>query len=224
LETVSFGLDGAHYEIDLDPRGAKQLRAELHVFITCARSPARSTSPRSKVQTGPTPTVSIAEATAAKVLGLLASRASDANDPLNSSDPTELASRMVASIPTTHSYNALVGPFYNTSGLRTWLGLKRQALAARVSAGSLLACPTEDGRLVYPAWQFNSDGTVVPHLRDVIKILQATAASSWTIALWLRAPGGDNVDGLDAVTWLCAGKDPTPILVEARDDAARWAG
>lgn len=146
-----------------------------------------------------------------------------ANSPeLVEADPLELADRMVASIPVRHRYDAVLGPFYDTTGLRKWLGLTRQALASRVRAGSLLACPTEDGQLVYPAWQFRSDGTTVPHLPAVIKILRPQAKTPWTVATWLRTAGGNDLDGMDAVSWLDAGRDPEPILEQARADGARW--
>jgi len=75
-----------------------------------------------------------------RVRELLTHLAADSPE-LVETDPLQLADRMVASIPVRHRYGAVLGPFYDTTGLRKWLGLTRQALASRVRAGSLLACP-----------------------------------------------------------------------------------
>jgi len=207
VDLVSVRINGKAYEIDLlDPNGVALYEALLDfasqmTALTPSRTRAESVG-----------------AVAARVGELLEYR-----DDLLGDDPSALAERMVASIPTRHEYDAVAGPFYDTAGLRKWLGISRQALAARVAAGSLLACPTQEGQLVYPAWQFQPDGTTVAHLAEVIKILRPAAATPWTVATWLRTPGGENVEGADAVTWLSNGGDVTPILAEAREDAARWA-
>jgi hypothetical protein len=79
-------------------------------------------------------------------------------------DPDEVAKTMVAALPVAHPFNAATGPFYDTPGLVKWLGITRQALHHRVKTGQLLACPTEDGHTVYPAWQFTTEGGTIPHL------------------------------------------------------------
>lgn len=219
-ETVSFGFDGAKYEVDLSLPNAVRLREALEDFVKDQHQQPMAASSRT-----PSPQAGVArfiDATTDMVRRLLSLRTATSSD-LLTSEPAALAERMVASIPTRHEYDQLVGPFYDTTGLRKWLSLSRQALAARVEAGSLLACTTQDGSLVYPAWQFRPDGTTVPHLPALIKILRKSAATPWTVATWLRAPGGEAVNGMDAVSWLAGGGDPAPLLAEARDDAARWA-
>lgn len=84
---------------------------------------------------------------------------------------------MVASIPVRHRHDTVLGPVYDTTGLRKWLGLTRQALAWRVRGGSRLACATEDGQLVYSAWQIRNDGTTVSQLAAVTKDPTAQAAT-----------------------------------------------
>ena len=219
VETVSFGHGGVGYEIDLTAPNAARLREAINEFVEHGRQGLTPSKDRTPVVSGGT--ARFVDATIDVVRQLLTSRAVSSPE-LLTSEPEALAEHMVASIPTRNAYDDLVGPFYDTSGLRKWLGLSRQALASRVEAGSLLACPTQDGQLVYPAWQFRPDGTAVPHLSSIIKILRASAASPWTIATWLRAPS-EATGGRDAVTWLTGGGDPELILAEARDDAARWA-
>jgi hypothetical protein len=75
---------------------------------------------------------------------------------------------------------------------------------------------------VYPAWQFTEDGTTVPHLAEVLGVLRAGTDSPWTQALWLCAPA-EYLDGSTPAEWLAAGRDPAPVLLAARADAARWA-
>lgn len=218
VETMSLGIAGVGYEIDLTAPDAARLREAIADFITHGQQGPTS---KSRTPVGAGGAARFIDATMDKVRQLLTTRAASSPE-LLTSEPDALAEHMVASIPTRNAYDDLVGPFYDTSGLRKWLGLSRQALASRVDAGSLLACPTQDGQLVYPAWQFRSDGTTVPHLPTIIKILRPAIASPWTIATWLRAPS-EATGGLDAVTWLTDGGDPGLILAEARDDAARWA-
>lgn len=137
-------------------------------------------------------------------------------------DPDQVARRMAAALPTAEPYDSMCGPFYDTAGLVAWLGLTRQAIHHRAKAGLVLGCRTEDGRIVYPAWQFTSEGATIAHLADVIAVLRTGTESTWTQALWLRAPA-DDLDGSSAIEWLSAGKDPAPVLAAARADAARWA-
>ena len=75
---------------------------------------------------------------------------------------------MVSALPTQHPYDEPLGPFYDTTGLVSWLGVSRQAVADRVRRGTLLACRTQDGHLVYPAWQFARDGAVRPGVVDAV--------------------------------------------------------
>jgi hypothetical protein len=137
-------------------------------------------------------------------------------------DPDQVAQRMAAVLPTAEPYDSVCGPFYDTAGLVAWLGLSRQAVHHRAKAGLVLGCPTEDGRTVYPAWQFTEDGTTIPHLAEVLGALRAGTDSPWTQALWLCAPA-EELDGSTPAEWLAAGNDAAPVLVAARADAARWA-
>jgi hypothetical protein len=118
----------------------------------------------------------------------------------------------------------LTGPFYDTSSLRRWLGITRQALDSRARHGRILALTTGDGSRVYPAWQWRADKSPVPHLGEVLSLLLGGARDPWTAALWLTAPvdWGDGAE-VPAWRWLDAGRDPAPVLEEARADSSRWA-
>lgn len=137
-------------------------------------------------------------------------------------DPDEVAETMVAALPVSHPFDAVTGPFYDTPGLVRWLGITRQALHHRVKTAQLLACPTQDGHTVYPAWQFTSGGGTIPRLADLLKVLNAGATDPWMVALWLRAPSEQHA-GRDAASWLAAGEDPASVMASAREAAERWA-
>lgn len=137
-------------------------------------------------------------------------------------DPDEVAETMVAALPVSHPFDAVTGPFYDTPGLVKWLGITRQALHHRVKTSQLLACPTEDGHTVYPAWQFTTEGGTIPHLTGLLRVLNAGATDPWMIALWLRAPS-ERHGGRDAASWLAAGEDPASVMASAHEAAERWA-
>lgn len=143
----------------------------------------------------------------------------DADPPV--SDPAAVVDRMLAAVPEFEPAGML-GPFYNTAGLVDWLHLTRQAVHARIKAGKLLGCPTEDGRMVYPSWQFMPDGTSLPHLSNVLRVLRRGSNDPWMHALWLVTPR-DRLDGYSAAVWLSAGRAASVAVREAEQDAARWA-
>jgi hypothetical protein len=92
-------------------------------------------------------------------------RAAPANmDPEEIGDPDDLAA---GALPASHPFDAVIGPFYDTTGLTKWLGVSRQALHQRVKVGSILGCPLDDGAIVYPAWQFVDNDATAPGLADL---------------------------------------------------------
>lgn len=136
-------------------------------------------------------------------------------------DPDELAARVAASTPLAPSpWEEIAGPFYDTAGLTTWLGISRQALSDRVKHVSILGVRTDDGQWVYPAWQFSADRRPIPQLAELLRILSSGTDDRWTWLLWLCAP---DAYGRLAYERLAAGDDPAELLAEARADAARWA-
>lgn len=137
----------------------------------------------------------------------------------------EVAETWAEQLPLTPSpLEDLTGPFYDTPSLRKWLGVTRQALDSRARHGSILALTTGDGARVYPAWQWRTDKSTVPHLGEVLPLLLAGSRDPWTAALWMTSPV-DWGDGraVPAWKWLDEDRDPTSVLNEARADGARWA-
>lgn len=136
-------------------------------------------------------------------------------------DPTDLAEKMAASLPASHTYNDISGPFYDTAGLTRWLGISRQAVHQKVTKHALLACPTADGVTVYPAWQFLPNGATIPALPEVLSTLAEGTDDAWMIALWMQAPS-DLLDETRPSDWLRTGGAPQRVLAMARNTAARW--
>lgn len=135
-------------------------------------------------------------------------------------NPDHVAAAMLNAMPTEHPFAGL-GPFYDTAGLTRWLAITRQALHQKVRTHQLLACATGDGRRVYPAWQFSSDGRSIPGLAGVLRVL-LEATDPWTAAIWLTTPT-DRLDESSAVDWVTARRELAPVLAAAQEDAARWA-
>lgn len=137
-------------------------------------------------------------------------------------DPEQVADAMVAALPMGHVFDEISGPFYDTPGLVRWLGISRQALHQRVARHAILACPLDDGGVVYPAWQFLDSGATLPSLTDVLASLADGTDDAWLIALWMRAPN-DNLGGDRPSEWLRNGGDPQQVLETARQAASSWA-
>ena len=141
-------------------------------------------------------------------------------------DLDDLAARMVSALPTQHPYDQPLGPFYDTTGLVSWLGVSRQAVADRVRRGTLLACRTQDGHLVYPAWQFARDGAVRPGVVETVGEFARRGADGWSTALWLTTPS-DVFGGQSAVDYLVvhrASRAAVQLVAStAALDARTWA-
>lgn len=150
-------------------------------------------------------------------------RASDAELSIEDlfGDPEQVAEKMAASLPASHRYDDISGPFYDTAGLVKWLGISRQAVHQKVAKHALLGCPTADGSTLFPTWQFLPNGATIPALAEVLAVLAEGTDDPWMIALWMQAPSA-LLDGHRASGWLRRGGDPQRVLTIARDTAARW--
>ena len=136
-------------------------------------------------------------------------------------DVESIADSMAAALPTSGTYDQLVGPFYDTAGLTRWRGVSRQAVNKAVAADTVIACRLADGQWVYPTWQFTTSGTVHPHLITLWKTLRA-AADPWTCAVWLRSPQ-PALDDRSAADWITDGHPLDTALALADADVQRWA-
>ncbi|MEO6944775.1 MAG: hypothetical protein ABI053_08695 [Lacisediminihabitans sp.] len=96
--------------------------------------------------------------------------------------------RMLASIPTGNDLDERVGPFYDAAGLASWKQVSRQAIHRQMQKRRILGLRTSDREIIYPAWQFNTQGTALPLMKDVLDALDPEGRDPWGDALWLRTP------------------------------------
>lgn len=147
--------------------------------------------------------------------------------PADLGDPLELAGRMTATLPrAAHPLDVELGPFYDTAGLSGWWGVSRQALADRVRRGTLLACRTSDGHLVYPAFQFARDGSVRPGIVDAVAVFARHRVDGWTAAVWLTTPSPafDDHSAVDhLVVHRASAQSVARVVRQAEADVAAWA-
>jgi class 3 adenylate cyclase len=136
-------------------------------------------------------------------------------------EPQELAERMLAAIPLSHEWDAQVGPFYETAGLSRWLGITRQGVHDRARRRALLAVMTSDGKTLYPAWQFDDAGRVLPGLREVLEVFRDVPVNDWRVAVWLTTPD-EALGHRTPAQWLRDGLATEMVQELAVDLAARW--
>ena len=145
---------------------------------------------------------------------------------LDLGDVEDLADRMLAALPTVHPLDQPLGPFYDTAGLVAWLGISRQALFDRVRRGTVLACRTADGHLVYPSLQFGRQGQVRPGVQEAVGAFARRGVDGWTIGSWLTTPS-DVFEGHSAVDYLVVHRSSQTavrwVAEAAAADASRWA-
>lgn len=135
--------------------------------------------------------------------------------------PEAIADSMAKLLPASHPFDSTVGPFYDTAGLTTWLGVSRQRLHQRVQSRSLLACPVEEGGNVYPTWQFQSNGDLLPGIADILEVMSDGTEDAWQIALWFSVPSS-KLNGVAPRDWLAKGRTVESVVALAKETATRW--
>ena len=83
------------------------------------------------------------------------------------------------------SWSDVIGRVYTDAQVEQLLGVNSLELAARVESKALLSLHTEDGKVVYPTFQF-AEGDVVHGLPEVLE-LTVGRVDEWTLASWLVA-------------------------------------
>lgn len=123
---------------------------------------------------------------------------------LASVDPEDFADRVVDQVDTAPLWSAHLGPVYSAKSVAAVLGVSKQAVQQNKG---LLRMTTEDGTVVYPAYQF--EGT--RQARGVSPIVQAARGeiSDWTLASWFVTENDD-----------LAGKRPIDAIGEGKPEDA----
>jgi hypothetical protein len=119
------------------------------------------------------------------------------------------------------SWVEAVGPFYDAAAVAGVLGVSVSAVRGRRARGSLLALRTGSGKVVYPAWQFDDGGQVLPGLVPVLRVLGGSDANAWTLASWLRSPEAE-LSGRTPLAVLHIGAEDELVLLVASHAAAGW--
>lgn len=70
-----------------------------------------------------------------------------------------------------HTLSERIGRFYDAAGLRDWFQISSEAVGAQVRSGELLAVVTADGFRLFPAFQIDEGGQLLPRLREVLSEL-----------------------------------------------------
>jgi hypothetical protein len=118
---------------------------------------------------------------------------------------------------------AAVGPFHDADSTAAVLGVPASTLPALARQGTILACETSSGKVVYPAWQFGgTGGQVLPGLVPVLQVLARSHATGWLRASWLRSPEVE-LGGRPPLQVLLAGGEDDLVLLVAGHAAAGWA-
>jgi hypothetical protein len=129
---------------------------------------------------------------------------------------SRIQSSLVASLKQSDFWDVTVGPFYDARGLTKWLGITRQVLQDRTQAGIILSVATTEGDPLYPSFQFGPAGEPLPHLSQILRLLEPIADDAWDKALWLNTPSV-TFDKRTAVDALRAGCAELVLAAAARD-------
>ena len=136
-------------------------------------------------------------------------------------DSVELGYRAALLAAANALWERHLGPLLEGQDVRELLRVKtRQAVSDLAKRGRLLALPTEQGELRFPAFQFMETGRPHPELPRILEMFNKASVSPYTIASWFSTPQ-ILLKGKTPAWWLKAGRDPEPVKEVARRTAAR---
>jgi hypothetical protein len=112
-----------------------------------------------------------------------------------------------------------LGPFYSEDRVASMMEIDDESLDGLVSEGQLLRLRTSDGLFVYPIFQFD-EGTPIPGVGEIFRILTSEGVDEWTAAAWLltRQP---HLGNTKPVAWLQSPRDVRRVAWLARFAAKR---
>ncbi|WP_144796584.1 hypothetical protein [Microbacterium paludicola] len=117
----------------------------------------------------------------------------------------------------------IIGPCYRSTSLARALGWTDVQVTEAAAALRILELQTDDGVLLYPAFQVN-DGRVLEGLAEVLQVLSSGTRGRWTWAQWLNAAVDDETgeDAPRAIEQLRAGQLDV-VLRDAKHAAWAWS-
>lgn len=133
-------------------------------------------------------------------------------------DPREVARVTVdAVLDSDQFWEEHLGPMYDAKGVAALLGDRSKPLTRQaVSKRALLGVKTGNGRVFYPAFQFEGRQPV-GGLDKVLRTVDPHLLSRWTLASWLISPERD-LDNARPIDVLRSGDVDRVVAV-----ASRWA-
>ena len=117
------------------------------------------------------------------------------------------------------SWSDVIGPVHTDAQVEKLLGVGSRDVVVRVERRTLLGLHTEDGKVVYPTFQF-VDGDVIPGLSEVLE-LTVGFVDDWTLASWLQAKQPNL--GRSVIDYLCECGADDEVLSVARHATERWS-
>ena len=116
-----------------------------------------------------------------------------------------------------------LGLLLDTRQVAELLGVgTRQAVNDRVRRQRILALPTDERDLAYPAFQFNEKGEPYAAMGLVLEAFAGAMLSPHTVASWCVTPQAA-LDGSTPAQWMGEGRDPERLVIAARRSASRAA-
>lgn len=117
----------------------------------------------------------------------------------------------------------IIGPCYTSASLARALGWTESEVGAAAASLTILELLTDDGVLLYPAFQV-WEGHVVPGLTEVLRVLSTGTQGRWTWAQWLNTRVDDDSgdEALSAIEQLREGQ-LDDVLRDARHAAWAWS-
>lgn len=117
----------------------------------------------------------------------------------------------------------IIGPCYTVASLARALGWTESEVSAAAASLTILELLTDDGVLLYPAFQV-WEGGVVPGLAEALHILSTGTQGRWTWAQWLNTRIDDETgeEAPSAIEQLRKGQ-LDDVLRDARHAAWSWS-
>jgi len=188
----------------------------------------RSAWERAAHDTSAHPSTSTANDNAMVLVTAFRSRLAEGASEIDSLDPNdaELIGLNAANVALASArWSQVLGDRIDTTQASELLGISRQALYKRQSAGSILGLPGQ-GTTWFPSWQFDMlSRSIRSEVSDIIGAFRERldAVDPFTIAAWAVQKQEEDLEGIAPADWIGNGGDRRIVRVAAERAASRLA-
>lgn len=105
-------------------------------------------------------------------------------------DAEELAQPDSGAVEAVETITDVLGPYFTEDAVLELCGIDKYCLAGRVKQNRLVVAHDENGRSLFPIWQFMSDGSVVAGVDITLQKLKRYNTLGLFGAIWLTVPRG----------------------------------